>query len=234
MNAVDYAPPSLIAAAQQGDRTAIDELINSNSGLIHAVVNRFRNRTSDCGIDKDDLYQLASIGLWKAVCEFDISLNYRFSTYAVPKMIGEIRRYLRDYGPIKVGRSIKATAAHIAAAQESLSHRLGREPTLSELSAAAGIDPEEIVQLPQVVHADGETDLLASLADPEPAEANLLEHISLTTALAHLPPRTRRILELRYLRGLSQQKIAPLFGISQVQISRIERRGLIELKTHFA
>ena len=234
MSATDYAPPALIAAAQNGSRAAAEELLARNVGLIRAVAGRFGKRASDSGIDEDDLFQLASIGLWKAIREFDASLNYRFSTYAVPKMIGEIRRYLRDDGPIKVSRSLKETAARTAAARESLSHRLGREPTLSELSAATGIDPEEIVQLPQIVHDDGETDLLASLADPEPAEDRLLERLALEHALAHLPPRTRRILELRYIRGLSQQKIAPLFGVSQVQISRIERSGLSELKTYFA
>lgn len=238
MSVVDYAPTELIHAAQKGDQAAADILFSRNGGLIRTVVRRFAVRAAAIGADEDDLSQLASIGLWKAIRQFDSARGFRFSTFAVPMMVGEIRRFLRDDGPIKISRAAKETAARVAAAQSTLQQQLGREPTLSELAAQTGLTAEELASqelfLPQMISRDGENNPVAALADPSSTEETLIERLAVDSALGHLPPRTRKILVLRYIQGLSQQKIAPLFGVSQVQISRIERNGLQALRKQLA
>ncbi|MBR5520212.1 MAG: sigma-70 family RNA polymerase sigma factor [Clostridia bacterium] len=233
--AQEYAPPHLLAQAKSGDQAAVEALLVRNSGLIRAVVRRFSTQVSAVGADEDDLCQLAAIGLWKAIRQFDLAIGNQFSTYAVPTMIGEIRRYLRDDGPIKVSRTVKAAAAKLQAAKTTLQNRLGRSPTLSELAEATGLAAEEIASqtftMPQIVRDDGEHDPLDFLADPDSAEEPLLDRLAVSSALAKLSPRAQRLLRLRYVNGLTQQKIAPLFGVSQVQISRLEKKALDKLRS---
>ena len=230
----DYAPQAMLAAAQNGEQEAMETLIQRNEGLIHGIVRRFTDRAQRIGAEYDDLYQLACIGFIKAVSQFDFTLEYRFSTYAVPKMIGEIRRFLRDDGPIKVSRSVREVSGKIEAARESLLKRLGREPSVSEIAAATGLTSEEVAaqenRMPQVVSPDGETDTLESIPDPSQPEETLLDRLALSASVASLPPRERSVISLRYERGLTQQKVALILGVSQVQVSRIERSALEKLR----
>ena len=230
----NYAPQMLITAAQQGAQEAMEALIQRNEGLIHGIVRRFLERAQRIGAEYDDLYQLACIGLIKAVKQFDPTLEYQFSTYAVPKMIGEIRRFLRDDGPIKVSRSVREASGKIEAARETLLKRFCREPTVSEIAEATGFTPEDIAaqenRMPQVVSPDGETDALNNIPDPTPAEETLLDKLSLADSISSLPPRERSVISLRYERGLTQQKVALILGVSQVQVSRIERSALEKLR----
>lgn len=182
----DYAPQAMLVAAQNGEQEAMETLIQRNEGLIHGIARRFTDRAQRIGAEYDDLYQLACIGFIKAVSQFDFSLEYRFSTYAVPKMIGEIRRFLRDDGPIKVSRSVREVSGKIEAARESLLKRLGREPSVSEIAAATGLTSEEVAaqenRMPQVVSPDGETDTLESIPDPSQPEETLLDRLALSAS----------------------------------------------------
>ena len=232
--ALEYAPAEMIRAAQGGDGSAMESLLDRNTGLIYAVIHRFSDRAARIGSDSDDLFQLASIGFMKAVRQFDLSLSYRFSTYAVPLIAGEIRRFLRDDGPLKVSRSLRETAGKIEAAREYQGKKLGREPTVSEIAAAAGMTPEEVAaqehQMPLVIYPDEEHNVLENLPDPASCEERVLDRLSLAESIDALPERERNIIRFRYLHDLTQQKTADLLGISQVQVSRIERSALIKLR----
>ena len=223
----------LLALAQQGDEEAAEKVLTSNSGLIWAVVRRYYGR----GVEPDDLYQLGCLGFLKAVRGFDLSYGTQFSTYAVPKIAGEIRRYLRDSGALKVGRGIREQSQSIYAARERLRGELGREPTLSELSEATGFDVEEIAVAElatappdslQQENAEGLT--LESTLASAATEEGLVERIALRAAIDHLPEQERKTILLRFFKGMTQQQCAKILGVSQVQISRLEKRALEKLR----
>ena len=223
----------LLAAAQQGDRAAGEELLRENDKLIWSIVQRYTNR----GVETDDLFQLGCIGFLKAVEGFDPEYGTQFSTYAVPKIAGEIRRFLRDDGTVKVSRTLKEQAVRIRMAREKLSVSLGKEPSLTELSAETDLSPEEIaaaetagqpVSSLQSETAEGLT--LESVLGDEGIEGEILESLSLRQAVAQLKERERQVISLRYFRGLTQERTAKIIGVSQVQISRIERRAVAELR----
>jgi len=208
-----------------------------NTGLIWSVVRRFSNR----GLELDDLYQLGCLGFLKALRGFDPEFGTQFSTYAVPKIAGEVRRFLRDDGAVKVSRTVKERAYLITQTRRGLEQRLGREPALSELSAELGISVEDIAmcdaatapidsfQRENGVDGGGTLTLENVLSDVT-QEERLLEHVALRQAVALLPERERSVLALRYWRGLTQEKAAGILGVSQVQVSRLEKRGVERLR----
>ena len=223
----------LLALAKQGDEAAAAKVLEENSGLIWAVVRRYFGK----GVEPDDLYQLGCLGFLKAVRGFDADYGTQFSTYAVPKIAGEIRRYLRDNGLIKVGRSLREQSIAIYTARERLRSQLGREPALSELSEATGLTAEEIAVAElaaappdslQQENADGLT-LESTLASPA-TEESLLEHIALRAAIGSLPEREKQTILLRFYNGLTQQQCAKILGVSQVQVSRLEKRAIEKLR----
>ena len=204
---------ALLERAQQGDDDACQQMLTENAGLIWSIVRRYNG----CGVETDDLYQLGCIGFVKAVKGFDLTYGTQFSTYAVPKIAGEIRRFLRDDGMVKVSRGIKEQAAQIRMARIELEQRLGREPTLSELARETGISPEDIAfaetatgpaeSLQRESGEDGFT--LELVLGDYGAEEKMVEHVA-----------------LRYYHGMTQQNCAKVMHVSQVQISRLERRAV--------
>ena len=225
---------ALIAQAQEGDRQASEALVAENSGLIWAVARRYFGR----GTDPDDLYQLGCLGFLKAVEGFDLQYGTRFSTYAVPKISGEIRRFLRDDGAVKVSRSLKEQAAAIKAARSRLSAVLGREPAITEISRKTGLSPEEIAMAETATAATesiqretGEEGFTLEnvLTDTE-SEEKMVEKIALRQAIDALPDREKTVIRLRYFHGLTQQRVAAVLSVSQVQISRIEKKALALLR----
>ena len=226
----------LLRAAQEGDREACQQAVIENNGLIWSVVRRYYGR----GVDSDDLYQLGCLGFLKAVQGFDFDYGTCFSTYAVPKIAGEIRRFLRDDGAVKVGRSIREQAQTLYSRREHLRHELGREPALSELAEATGLAPEEIAQIelatdtPDSLQQEMSDGLpLESTLGTEAPEDGLVERIALREAIDQLPEKERMTILLRYFKGLTQERTARVLGVSQVQISRLERRGLARLRESF-
>lgn len=227
---------TLIRAAQAGDRSAAEQLVVENSGLIWSIARRYFGR----GTEPDDLYQLGCVGFLKAVAGFDLSYGTQFSTYAVPKIAGEIRRFLRDDGQVKVSRSLKERAAQIHQARTRLTGTLGREPAVSELAAELGLTPEEIAMAEtatgmaeSIQRESGEEGFsLEDVLCTDGMEDRILESLSLRNALAQLTERERIVIDLRYFHGLTQQKIAGLLGVSQVQVSRIEKKALTNLRTY--
>ena len=224
----------LIRLAQAGDKDAAEQLVTENSGLIWSVARRFIGR----GTETDDLYQLGCLGFLKAVDGFDLEYGTQFSTYAVPKISGEIRRFLRDDGAVKVSRSIKEQAATIKSMRNQLTSALGREPTIAEISRQTGFTPEEIALAETATAAtesiqketgeDGFT-LENVLTDTE-SEEKLVEKISLRQAIEKLPEQEKTVVKLRYFHGLTQERAAKVLSVSQVQVSRIEKRALANLK----
>jgi RNA polymerase sporulation-specific sigma factor len=226
----------LLRAAQEGDRDACEQAVIENNGLIWSVVRRYYGR----GVDPEDLYQLGCLGFLKAVRGFDTAYGCQFSTYAVPKIAGEIRRFLRDDGAIKVGRSLREQAQTLYTLRQRLRQQLGREPVLSELAEASGLTAEEIAQVDlatdapdslQRETADGLT--LEGTLGTEAPEESLVERIALREAIDRLPERERMTILLRYFKGLTQDQTARILGVSQVQVSRLERRGLKRLRESF-
>ena len=226
----------VLRAAQQGDREACEQAVLENNGLIWSIVRRYYGR----GVDPDDLYQLGCLGFLKAVQGFDFSYGTCFSTYAVPKIAGEIRRFLRDDGAVKVGRSMREQAQTLYTVRERLRQSLGREPALSELSEATGLAPEEIARTELATNApeslqqemaDGLT--LEGTLGTEAPEEGLVERIALREAIDHLPEKERMTILLRYFKGMTQEQTARVLGVSQVQVSRLERRGLGHLRESF-
>lgn len=224
----------LISRAQKGDPEAGESLVVENSGLIWSVAKRFMGR----GVEADDLYQLGCLGFIKAIEGFDLEFGTQFSTYAVPKIAGEIRRFLRDDGAVKVSRGIKERASAIKVARNSLIASLGREPTVHEISVSTGITAEDIaiaenatafVESIQQQSGDDGFSLENILSDTE-TEEQLLEKLSLRQAISKLPEREKTVIQLRYFHGLTQQKVSQLMDVSQVQISRIEKKALSRLK----
>ena len=227
----------LLALAKGGDEAAVERVLAENSGLIWAVVRRYYGR----GAEPEDLYQLGCLGFLKAVRGFDADYGTQFSTYAVPKIAGEIRRYLRDSGSVKVGRTLKERSSAIYAARERLRTRLGREPALSELSEATGLTAEEIAVAElasappdrlQQENADGLT-LESTLASPV-TEESMVERIALRAAIDRLPDRERQTILLRFFKGMTQQQCARILGVSQVQVSRLEKRAIEKLRMDLA
>lgn len=225
-----------LAAAKAGDREAAGRLIEENSGLIWSVARRFFGR----GTDAEDLFQLGCVGFLKAIDGFDPEFGTKFSTYAVPKISGEIRRFLRDDGAVKVSRSVKEQAAQIRALRQNMEQRMGREPSISELSAELGISPEDIAfaetatgpaeSLQRQSGEDGFT-LELVLGDYN-AEEKMVEHVALRSAIEKLPQRERQVVALRYYHGMTQQNCARVMKVSQVQISRLERRAVDLLRQY--
>ncbi len=224
----------LIAKCQSGDMDAKEALIVENSGLIWSITRRFLGR----GTEADDIYQLACIGFLKAVEGFDLGFGTQFSTYAVPKIAGEIRRFLRDDGAVKVSRSVKERATVIKTARSQLSNTLGREPTISEIAEHTGFSCEDIVlaecatanveSIQQITGDDGFT--LENVLTDTQSEEMFLEQLALRQAIEKLPQREATVIKLRYFHGLTQQRVSKVLEVSQVQISRIEKKALEKLK----
>lgn len=223
----------LIEQAQHGDSAALERLTNENTGLIWSSVKKFIGR----GTDRDDLFQIGAIGLIKAVNKFDPSFGVEFSTYAVPMIIGEIRRFLRDDGLIKVSRSLKETAVKAMAASEKISAEKGRDAVISEIAKAIDCDCAtvalalESAQPPDSIYktvGDGTGDLLLvdKLHGGENNEEAVINSVALREALQKLPKRERQIMLLRYYREKTQSEVAHIMGLSQVQISRLEKKTL--------
>ena len=224
----------LLTRAQQGDKAACARLVEENAGLIWSIARRYFGR----GVEADDLFQLGALGFLKAIAGFDVSYGTQFSTYAVPKIAGEIRRFLRDDGAVKVSRSVKERAAAIKKERQRLSVELGREPSVSELSEALGLAPEEIAgaelataSAESIQRQTGEEGITLEdvLSGPD-MEEGILERMALREALKNLTERERLVIELRYFHALTQQKVAGLIGVSQVQVSRIEKKALAHLR----
>lgn len=224
----------LIRLAQSGDKEASETLVKENSGLIWSVARRFLGR----GTEGDDLYQLGCLGFLKAVDGFDLEYGTQFSTYAVPKISGEIRRFLRDDGAVKVSRTIKEQAATIKTARSNLTNTLGREPTVTEISQRTGFTVEEIALAETATAATesiqretGEDGFsLEDVLTDTQTEESLVEKISLKQAISKLQERERIVIQLRYFHGLTQQRVSTVLQVSQVQVSRIEKKALANLR----
>ena len=225
--------PDLLEEARNGNNEACARILEENAGLIWGIVRRYYGR----GVEPDDLYQLGCLGFLKAVRGFDPAFGCQFSTYAVPKIAGEIRRFLRDDGAVNVSRGMKERGGAVRQAREKLTAALGREPTLSEIGAETGLSPEEIaaaeeanqpVASLQMETGDGLT--LESAVGEESFEEAVLERETLRRAVSALPDRERQVVVLRYYRGFTQDRAARVLGVSQVQVSRIERRAMERLR----
>ena len=223
----------LLAAARAGDREACQEIVRTNDRLIWSIVQRYSGR----GVEMDDLFQLGCIGFLKAIQGFDPSFGTCFSTYAVPKIAGEIRRFLRDDGAVKVSRSVKEQAGKLRTVRERLRTALGREPTVGELAQETGMEVESIATVEtataqvaslQSETADGLT-LESALGDTG-MEDSLVERLALREAIEGLSERERMVISLRYYRGFTQERTARVVGVSQVQVSRIERKAVQRLR----
>jgi RNA polymerase sporulation-specific sigma factor len=228
----------LIIRAQAGDEEAASQLIKENSGLIWSVVKKFAKR----GYELDDLYQIGAIGLLKCIRKFDMSYDVKFSTYAVPMIIGEIKRFIRDDGMIKVSRPMKELATKARYAQETLSAKLGRQPTVNELAAELNADAEDIVtamesgmeveSLYATIHqGDGSPIYLMDKIDQNKGEEEqTVNTLALRQIITHLKPKERKVIYLRYFRDKTQMEVAKEIGVSQVQVSRIEKKVLKYLR----
>ncbi|MBQ3182671.1 MAG: SigB/SigF/SigG family RNA polymerase sigma factor [Clostridia bacterium] len=227
---------TLLRQIKDGDEAALEKLINENMGLIKAVALRFLGR----GAETEDLIQIGAIGMIKAARSFDFSYNTEFSTYAVPLIIGEIRRFLRDDGQIKVSRSIKRQGVAVMRKSEELTRTLGREPTVGELARECEMSPEEVTyvleavspvhSLHEAVGGDNTLTLESVISDKENAIERLTDRIALGEAIATLDEISRKILHLRYIKELSQQQTGDILGLSQVKVSREEKKIMQKLK----
>lgn len=224
----------LIALAQSGDTEASERLVLDNAGLIWSVAKRYIGR----GTDTEDLYQLGCLGFYKAVEGFDPMFGTQFSTYAVPKIAGEIRRFLRDDGTVKVSRTLKERSAQIKAVRAAMIIDLNREPTIQELSDRTGLTPEDIAaaesatscteSISREIGAEGFT--LENILTDTDSEEKMLERIALNQAIEKLSERERLVIKLRYFHGLTQDRVSKVLNVSQVQVSRIEKRAIANLK----
>ena len=224
---------ALLERAQEGDEAACERVLTENSALIWSVVRRYYGR----GVEPDDLYQLGCLGFLKAIQGFDLSYGTQFSTYAVPKIAGEIRRFLRDDAPVKVERSVRERAMALYAARDKLRGSLGREPVLSELSVAMGCEPEEVAELelavcpPESLQQELGDDLtLEQTLSDDSNEEMLIERIALRSGVDSLPEKERMTILLRFYKGLTQEQTARVLGVSQVQVSRLERKAIARLR----
>ncbi|ENQ3104444.1 RNA polymerase, sigma subunit, RpoX/SigF [Bacillus sp. 491mf] len=232
----DQELKELIKRSQHGDQGARDLIIQNNMRLVWSVVQRFLNR----GYDPEDLFQIGCIGLLKSVDKFDLSFDVKFSTYAVPMIIGEIQRFLRDDGTVKVSRSLKETGNKIRKMKDELSKEYGRAPTITEIAEALELTPEEVVmaqeasRAPSSIHEtvyenDGDPiTILDQIADR--SETKWFDKIALKEAIRELDERERLIVYLRYYKDQTQSEVAERLGISQVQVSRLEKKILKQMK----
>ncbi|GLB58061.1 RNA polymerase sporulation sigma factor SigF [Cytobacillus sp. NCCP-133] len=232
----DHEVKELIKQSQSGDQGARDRIVQKNMRLVWSVVQRFLNR----GYEPDDLFQIGCIGLLKSVDKFDLSYDVKFSTYAVPMIIGEIQRFIRDDGTVKVSRSLKEMGNKIRKAKDELSKTLGRIPTVKELSEHLEISPEDIIlaqeasRIPSSIHEtvyenDGDPITLLDQID-DGNEGKWFDKIALKEAIRELDERERLIVYLRYYKDQTQSEVAARLGISQVQVSRLEKKILQEMK----
>ncbi len=239
METSDINMLDLIEKVKAGDKNAQALMVEKNVGLVWSIVRRFANR----GYEMEDLFQIGCIGLIKAINKFDNSFDVKFSTYAVPMIIGEIKRFIRDDGIIKVSRSLKETSNKVRVAKEIMSKELGREPTVSEMAERLKISPEELVMAieagctPESLYStvsEGDNSSLLLIdrinADNNNSELELIDRIALRQILETLKPREKQIIILRYFKEKTQFQIAKLLGISQVQVSRIEKKILADIK----
>ena len=230
----------LLVRAKEGDRDAREEMISGNLRLVLSVIQRFHNR-GECA---DDLFQVGCIGLMKAIDNFDVSQPVRFSTYAVPMIIGEIRRYLRDNNPIRVSRSLRDTAYRAMKARDSLSYRLGREPGICEIAREIDAPEEDVVlaleaiqdpvSLFDPVYQDGGDAIyvMDQVRDDRVSEDDWVRDLSIRSAMEHLQQRERRIIQRRFFQGKTQMEVAGEIGISQAQVSRLEKNALAQMRRY--
>lgn len=227
----------LINKAKSGDTHAREKLITGNLRLVLSVIQRFSNR----GENPDDLFQVGCIGLIKAIDNFDTSHEVKFSTYAVPMIIGEVRRHLRDNNPIRVSRSMRDTAYHALQARERLSNELNREPTIEEIAKALGKKKSEVViALEAIVEPvsfyepvysnGGDTIFLMDQIGSTETDGDWIDEISMKEAIKNLPKREKRILSMRFMKGMTQTEVAEEIGISQAQVSRLEKSAINYIK----
>jgi len=236
----DREVKTLIKKSQEGDKRSRNIIAQKNMRLVWSVVQRFMNR----GYEADDLFQIGCIGLLKSVDKFDLSYDVKFSTYAVPMIIGEIQRFIRDDGTIKVSRSLKETGNKVRKIRDVLSKKMGRTPTINELAEALDISTEEVIlsqeaiRSPSSIHEtvyenDGDPiTLLDQISDND--EGKWFDKIALREAVKHLQKRERLIVYLRYFKDQTQSEVAERLGISQVQVSRLEKKILTDIKSQMA
>ena len=230
---------ALIGRAHQGDKEARDTLFEENTGLIYSVARRFLGR----GVEMEDLFQIGSIGLLKAVDKFDPAFEVKFSTYAIPMILGELKRFFRDDGMIKVSRSIKENQHRVYLAREKIEKELGREPSLKEIAEMLEMPPEEVAMTMDsaaeveslyrtVYQSEGTViSLIDKIPEKENAEEHLLNRIFLEEILGKLESSDRKLLYMRYFQDQTQTQIAEQLGVSQVQVSRMEKRILKKLRS---
>lgn len=225
---------SLLTKAQRGDRDAVEQLLRENNGLIWSVARRYFGR----GAEAEDLYQLGCLGFLKAVDGFDADYGTRFSTYAVPKIAGEIRRFLRDDGAVKVSRGLKERAQQIQIVRSELEQTLGREPLISEIAESIGLSAEDVAEAQTAMipaeslqRESGEEGVTLEhlLGDPL-QEERMLEQVALRTAIDTLPLKERQVIRLRFFHGLTQTDCARILNVSQVQVSRLEKKAVDTLR----
>lgn len=229
---------ALMERAQSGDRDAREELIAGNLRLVLSVVQKFAGR----GESMDDLFQVGCIGLIKAIDAFDLKQNVQFSTYGVPMIAGELRRFLRDHSAVRVSRSMRDTAYRVLQAKEKLTARDGREPDVDRIAEELGIPRQEVVfamdavcepvSLYEPVYSDGgeNATVMDQIGDPRNTDEHWLEQIALSDAMRRLTPREKRILALRFYDGRTQMEVAREVGISQAQVSRLEKNAIAQIK----
>lgn len=229
----------LLERVNKGDQKAREELVNGNLRLVLSVIQRFANRSENM----DDLFQVGCIGLIKSIDNFDITQAVRFSTYAVPMIAGEVRRYLRDNNPVRVSRSMRDTAYHAIQAKEKLVNSLGREPTITEIADEMGLKKEEVVialeaivdpvSLYEPVYNDGgDTIYVMDQIGDGGTDEGWIDEILMRQSIEDLSEREKRILSLRFMRGLTQIEVAEEIGISQAQVSRLEKGALTKIRNH--
>lgn len=228
----------LIPLAKEGNTEALNKLIEANLPLVTSISKKFTNR----GYEYEDIYQIGCMGLVKAIKNFDEKYNVKFSTYAVPMIIGEIKRFIRDDGMIKVSRNVKSLAKKLHFDKEALTKKLNREPTVEELAQFSGMDKEEILfalessasmqYLYEVIHQDDGSPVLLidKLSENAIEDKNITEKLALKEALRNLDTKSRQIIVLRYFKDKTQIQVAKMLGISQVQVSRIEKKVLQEMR----
>ena len=231
----------LIAKAHQGDKEARDQMVLDNVGLVWSIVRRFQGR----GYEMEDLFQIGSIGLLKAVDKFDLSYDVKFSTYAVPMILGEVKRFLRDDGMIKVSRSIKEMALRVKSVREALCFSMGREPTIEEIAAEVGASKEEVAisieagaeveSLYKTVNQNDENSLclMDKIEDQDESQEKLLNHMVLEKLIGQLGEKEREIILRRYYKNQTQTQVAEALDISQVQVSRLEKKILKQMREQF-
>ncbi len=231
----------LFSRAQDGDKEAKEQLFEKNTGLVYHVVKRFTGRGSMSGIETEDLFQIGAIGLMKAIEKFDVDYGVCFSTYAVPVIMGEIRRFLRDDGMIRISRSIKENARQLQKIRETFWQRTGREPVLSELSRESGLAVEDVITAlnagqevesiyKTIYESDGNEVQLVDMLGQEGESEEIVNRLLLERLLEELDEREKNLIWLRYFENRTQMQVAGDLGMSQVQVSRLEKRVLLRLR----